>query len=73
MNFENEYDDPYLLIFLLHNALNRWLGNGTSGMAILEIGLLSGFAADKFSISQLGLMKRVEDGDKKIILYFDEV
>ncbi|XP_045202749.2 CD109 antigen-like [Mercenaria mercenaria] len=51
----------------------RWLGEGKSGMAVLEVGLLSGFAGDKFSITQLGILKRVEDGDKKLVIYFEEI
>ncbi|XP_060565119.1 C3 and PZP-like alpha-2-macroglobulin domain-containing protein 8 [Ruditapes philippinarum] len=42
-------------------------------MAIMEIGLLSGFAADTFSITHVRIMKRVEEGEKKIIIYFDEI
>ena len=42
-------------------------------MAVLEIGIPTGFAADKKSVTQHPLLKRTEDGDDKINLYFDEV
>ena len=42
-------------------------------MAVLEIGIPTGFAADKKSVTQHPLLKRTEDGEDKIILYFDEV
>lgn len=42
-------------------------------MAVLEIGIPTGFAADKKSVTQHPLLKRTEDGDGKINLYFDEV
>ena len=42
-------------------------------MAVLEIGIPTGFAADKQSVTQHPLLKRTEVGEDKIILYFDEV
>ena len=42
-------------------------------MAVLEIGIPSGFIADKKSVTQHPLLKRTEDGDGKLNLYFDEV
>ena len=42
-------------------------------MAVLEIGIPTGFAADKKSVTQHPLLKRTEDGEDKIILYFVEV
>ncbi|WAQ97872.1 CD109-like protein [Mya arenaria] len=38
----------------------RWLGSGSSGMAVLELGLLSGFEPGAFDITDLPLLKRVE-------------
>ena len=42
-------------------------------MAVLEIGIPTGFAADKKSVTQHPLLKRTEDGEDKINLYFVEV
>lgn len=42
-------------------------------MSVIEVGFPSGFVADKTGVSKHKLLKRVEDGDKKIILYLDEV
>lgn len=56
-----------LFIFL------SYLKEGSSGMAVIEIGYPSGFSADKTSIDKHKLLKRIEDGDKKVILYLDEV
>ena len=42
-------------------------------MAVLEIGIPSGFIADKESITKHPLLKRRENADGKINLYFDEV
>ena len=53
--------------------LYSWLEKGSSNMAVLEIGIPTGFAADKQSVTQHPLLKRTEDGEDKIILYFDEV
>ncbi|KAH3843059.1 hypothetical protein DPMN_116566 [Dreissena polymorpha] len=45
---------------------------GASGMSVIEIGYPSGFSADPKSVSSHLLLKRVEEGDKKVILYLDE-
>ena len=42
-------------------------------MSVIEIGIPSGFTADKDGITKHKLLKRIEDGDKKVILYLDEV
>lgn len=39
----------------------------------MEMKYLSGFSADKSSITQMDIIKRVEDGNKMLVLYFDEV
>ncbi|XP_064609177.1 LOW QUALITY PROTEIN: CD109 antigen-like [Liolophura sinensis] len=44
----------------------------TTGMAVQEIGIPSGFEADVESIKKVKGMKRVETADRKVILYFDE-
>ena len=42
-------------------------------MAVEEIGIPSGFSADKASIGNILNLKRIETANKKVILYFDEV
>ncbi|CAL1547264.1 unnamed protein product [Lymnaea stagnalis] len=60
--------------YLLLKTCTRWLGQGpSSGMAVQEIGIPSGFEADIQSISQIKIIKRVETQNKKIILYFDQI
>ncbi|XP_045204949.2 CD109 antigen-like isoform X1 [Mercenaria mercenaria] len=50
-----------------------YLKEGAAGMSVIEIGYPSGFTADKAGISKHKMLKRIEDGDKKIILYLDEI
>lgn len=42
-------------------------------MAVMEVGLLSSFVADKESLEELEILKRIEDGTKALNLYFQEV
>lgn len=42
-------------------------------MAVIEVGIPSGFAAEDVKTQEPGILKRKEDGDKKVILYLDEV
>ncbi|XP_067949274.1 CD109 antigen-like [Watersipora subatra] len=53
----------------------RWLLGGTTGMAVKEIGIPSGFTADieALEMERYDGVKRIEEGDRKIILYFDEL
>ncbi|KAL5008096.1 hypothetical protein ScPMuIL_013677 [Solemya velum] len=51
----------------------RWLTAGTSGMAIQEFGVLSGFAVNPDSIERLPILKKIEVADRKVVLYFDEI
>ncbi|KAK3579106.1 hypothetical protein CHS0354_022127 [Potamilus streckersoni] len=51
----------------------RYLKNGVSSMTVMEIGTPSGFVADKSSIKDAPFIKKIEEGDKKLILYFDEL
>jgi CD109 antigen len=61
-----------------HIALNvcvRWFGNSSSGMAIIEIGLPTGYTAD--NVDDLknqagGLIRRVDSGTTSLVLYLDE-
>ncbi|KAK3607708.1 hypothetical protein CHS0354_016732 [Potamilus streckersoni] len=50
-----------------------YLKKGVSSMAVIEIGTPSGFVADKSSVKAVPFLKKIEDGDKKLILYFDEL
>jgi len=50
-----------------------YLPIGFSGMTVMELGILSGFAVDKSSIEELDILKRVEDGPKALNLYFQQV
>ena len=63
----NEYTD------LSKSPSNRWLKAGTSGMAIQEFGIPSGFEADLESIEKVVEIKRVESKDRKLVLYFNQV
>ena len=53
----------------------RWLLSGTTGMAVKEIGIPSGFSADieALELANIAGVKRVEEGDRKVIIYLDEV
>ncbi|XP_067949555.1 CD109 antigen-like [Watersipora subatra] len=53
----------------------RWLLGGTTGMAVKEIGIPSGFTADieALEMERYDGVKRIEEGDRKVILYFDEL
>ncbi|KAH3835183.1 hypothetical protein DPMN_108530 [Dreissena polymorpha] len=51
----------------------KWLKNGTSGMAIQEFGIPSGFEADLESIEKVVAIKRVESKDRKLVLYFNQI
>ncbi|KAL3881063.1 hypothetical protein ACJMK2_033259 [Sinanodonta woodiana] len=55
-------------------ACYRWIGRGDeSGMAVLEIGILSGFQARKDTITDLATIKRIELNSRKVVIYFDKV
>ncbi|KAK3607703.1 hypothetical protein CHS0354_016727 [Potamilus streckersoni] len=55
-------------------ACFRWIGDGEeTGMSVVEIGIPSGFGADKDSITSLQTIKRVELSNKKVIIYLDMV
>ncbi|XP_052253498.1 CD109 antigen-like isoform X15 [Dreissena polymorpha] len=51
----------------------NWLKAGTSGMAIQEFGIPSGFEADLESIEEVVEIKRVETKDRKLVLYFNQI
>ncbi|XP_071088378.1 CD109 antigen-like [Haliotis cracherodii] len=82
-NVEDEVEEPTfdVTVSLLKEDINaitvqtctRWLSTGTSGMAILELGVPSGFEADLETLTKLKTLKRVETPNKKVVLYFDEI
>lgn len=82
-NIDNDDQKPafYLKVTIPEETINEykvmictsWLEKDASNMAVLEIGIPTGFAADKKSVTQHPLLKRTEDGDGKINLYFDEI
>lgn len=49
--------------------------DGTTGMAVIEIGIPSGFSPDieALEMAELEDVKRIEEGNRKVVLYFDEV
>ncbi|XP_060558291.1 CD109 antigen-like [Ruditapes philippinarum] len=51
----------------------RWLEDEISGMIVVEVGIPSGFEANRWSISEHKLLKRTEIEDRNVILYYDEV
>ncbi|XP_064610073.1 CD109 antigen-like [Liolophura sinensis] len=54
-------------------ACAQWLQEGSSGMAVEEIGIPTGFQADRDNITLVDGLKRIETSDKKLLLYFDEI
>jgi len=42
-------------------------------MSVMELGLLSGFESTDFSITDIGILKRVDTADTKQEFYFDQV
>ncbi|KAK3607704.1 hypothetical protein CHS0354_016728 [Potamilus streckersoni] len=55
-------------------ACFRWIGDGEqTGMSVLEIGIPSGFGADKDTITSLETIKRVELNNRKVTIYLDMV
>ncbi|XP_060581969.1 CD109 antigen-like isoform X2 [Ruditapes philippinarum] len=51
----------------------RWLEEGSSSMAVMEIGSPSGFVGDLVSVYSKPDHKRADIDLRKIILYFDEI
>lgn len=52
---------------------SKWLLTGTSGMAVQEIGIPTGFEADLESIAGVTQIKRTETENRKVVLYFDAI
>ncbi|XP_067663894.1 CD109 antigen-like isoform X3 [Haliotis asinina] len=82
-NVEAEVEEPSfdVNVKLLKEDINsitvqtctKWLLTGTSGMAIQELGVPSGFEADLDTLTKLKTLKRIETPNKKVVLYFDEI
>ena len=69
-NCDIELMPGYLIWELFYS---RWLLTGTSGMAVQEIGIPTGFEADLESIAGVTQIKRTETENRKVVLYFDAV
>lgn len=50
-----------------------WLEDEVSGMIVVEVGIPSGFEANRWGITGHNLLKRTEIEDRSVILYYDEV
>ncbi|KAK3100069.1 hypothetical protein FSP39_014251 [Pinctada imbricata] len=82
-NVEQEIQEPTfdLTVQILEETMNsikvqtctHWLLPDTSGMAVQELGVPTGFEADLESISKLDTLKKIETEDRKVVLYFDEI
>jgi len=60
-------------LFLYNKTLAcSWSGQSTSGMAVMELGLPSGFSADNSGLLN-DIVKRVDQQDNKLVLYLDQV
>ncbi|ESO93728.1 hypothetical protein LOTGIDRAFT_209261 [Lottia gigantea] len=59
---------------LIIQACFEWTVKGeSSGMSLLEVGLLSGYTVDEVPLNENKLIKRMETAKKKFTLYIDEV
>nr|KAG5689527.1 hypothetical protein BaRGS_008902 [Batillaria attramentaria] len=82
-NVEAEVEEPAfeLHVNLTKDTLNllemetcaRWLAAGSSGMAVQEVGIPSGFEVDTESLLGPYTLKRKETENSKLVLYFDEI
>ncbi|XP_076446304.1 CD109 antigen-like [Babylonia areolata] len=82
-NVEAEVEEPTfdVTVTLEKDSLNtlqlqtcaRWLGEGSSGMAVMEVGIPSGFEVDVDNMQSPRVLKRTEVEDRKMVLYFDAV
>ncbi|KAM3856320.1 CD109 antigen [Vipera latastei] len=69
-------DDKEDINRLTLNVCTRYLGTGSSsrtGMALMEIGLLSGFSLSPSFVSLDAPVKKVEKDEGKILLYLDSL
>ncbi|CAK6980420.1 CD109 antigen%2C partial [Scomber scombrus] len=68
--FDEEINSAHLFIC---SSLSEQVGLNATGMAIMEVGLLSGFSLSPDAIHIDGLVKKVETQPGKAILYLDSV
>ncbi|KAM7395893.1 hypothetical protein PAMA_007252 [Pampus argenteus] len=68
--FDEEMNSAHLLIC---TSLSEQVGLNATGMAIMEVGLLSGFSLSPNGIDIDGVVKKVETEPGKVILYLDSV
>ncbi|XP_052244580.1 pregnancy zone protein-like [Dreissena polymorpha] len=54
-------------------ACAKWLENGTSSMAVMEVGTPSGFYPVVVNVVSVPVHKRLELESRKVVLYFDEI
>ncbi|ESO87788.1 hypothetical protein LOTGIDRAFT_176883, partial [Lottia gigantea] len=59
--------------YLLKNNIVWTVKGESSGMSLLEVGLLSGYTVDEVPLNENKLIKRMETAKKKFTLYIDEV
>ncbi|KAK7492650.1 hypothetical protein BaRGS_00016129, partial [Batillaria attramentaria] len=82
-NVEAEVEEPTFEVTnkLLKDSINllqietcsKWLAAGSSGMAVQEVGVPSGFEVDPESLDGPATLKRTERENRKFVLYFDEI
>ncbi|XP_076081497.1 CD109 antigen-like isoform X1 [Mytilus galloprovincialis] len=65
--------DQETFVVLETNTCVKWLRQGRSGMAILEIGIPTGFQANHHKITHVPTLKKIEMENRKLILYFDKI
>ncbi|XP_026185360.1 CD109 antigen [Mastacembelus armatus] len=68
--FDQELNSAHLSIC---SSLSEGLGLAATGMAIMEVGLLSGFSLSQDGVQTDSVVKKVETQAGKVILYLDSV
>ncbi|XP_070782389.1 CD109 antigen [Enoplosus armatus] len=68
--FDTELNSAHLYIC---SSLSEGLGLNATGMAIMEVGLLSGFSLQPDGVHTDGVVKKVETQPGKVVLYLDSV
>ncbi|XP_067429401.1 CD109 antigen [Thunnus thynnus] len=68
--FDEEINSAHLFIC---SSLSEQVGLNATGMAIMEVGLLSGFGLSPYGIQIDEVIKKVETQPGKVILYLDSV
>ncbi|XP_077982153.1 CD109 antigen-like isoform X2 [Glandiceps talaboti] len=87
-NIETQHsNDAFNVVIVTHDvnknrieigACASYLNDGSSGMAVMEVGVPSGFYAIEESLTKLinngeNKLKRTEQEDRKVVFYFDEI